>query len=534
MTWNLIALNIRALFSRMFMRSRNQKRNPVIMVLIALLAVYVIGAFLGLSGMIFWGLNGQLFAMGLGWLYFSLMGIAIFASCFISTVFAAQAQLFNAKDNELLLSLPVRPSAILTGRLASLLLLEYLFDALIAVPAFVIWVMFQPVTAAGIVFFLVVFLTVPLLALAFASLFAWVIALITSRLRNKNVITIVLWAAFFYFYFKFFLNIQGNLNRLLAMGAELSEAIRKSLFPVYHLGLAIAEGNAVSLLIYLICAVAPFVLAVLILSANFIRIATTNRGAAKIKYTEKALKVSGVRAAFTKKELRHFWANPMYIMNSALGGAFMLVGAVILAINRTAALDFLSQLNKIGLDLSPATLVILALGMISALNLVSAPSVSLEGKNLWIAKSLPVPAIDVLMAKVQMHLLVCGVPAVISGLICALTLKVTPLEFFLALVIPALLTLLTALFGVVVNLQFPKFDWINELQPIKQGVSVLLTMLGVFAFIAALAALYVVLSGVVAAEVYMALCAALFALLSGALYGYLKTGGSRRFEALSN
>lgn len=534
MIWNLIVLNIRALFSRMFMRSRNQKRNPAITVLIVLLAIYVVGVFLSLSAMIFLELNKQFFAIGLGWLYFSLMGIAIFASCFVGTVFAAQPQLFNARDNELLLSLPVRPSAILTGRLASLLLLEYLFDALIAVPAFVIWVTFQPVTAAGIVFFLIVFLTVPLLALALASLFAWVVALFTSRLRNKNIITIVLWAAFFYLYLKFYLNIQVNLRRLLAMGLGLSDVIRKSLFPAYHLGLAIAEGSAVSLLIYLICAVAPFILVVLILSANFVRIATTNRGAAKIKYTEKALKVSGVRAAFTKKELRHFWSNPMYIMNSALGGVFMLIGAVILAINRSVALDFLAHLNNMGLELSPASLVILTLGMISALNLVSAPSVSLEGKNLWIAKSLPVPAIDVLMAKVQMHLLVCGIPAVVSGLICALVLPVTPLEFFLALVIPALLTLLTALFGVVVNLQFPKFDWINELQPIKQGVSVLLTMLGVFAFIAALAVLYFVLSAVLAVELYMTFCAALFAILSGLLYGYLRTGGSRRFEALSN
>jgi ABC-2 type transport system permease protein len=121
------------------------------------------------------------------------------------------------------------------------------------------------------------------------------------------------------------------------------------------------------------------------------------------------------------------------------------------------------------------------------------------------------------MAKVQMHLLVCGVPAVVSGLICALTLQLSPLEFFLALAIPALLTLLTALFGVVVNLQFPKFDWINELQPIKQGVSVLLTMLGVFAFIAALAALYVALSAVLSVQLYMAICAVAFALMSGAL-----------------
>jgi ABC-2 type transport system permease protein len=536
MTRNLIALNIRALFSRMFLRNRNQKkRSPAITVLVILLAVYVVGAFMSLSAMTFLGLNKQLFSMELGWLYFSFMGIGIFTLCFVGSVFAAQTQLFNAKDNELLLSLPIRPSAILTGRLASLLLLEYLFDVFIALPAFVIWVMYQPVTAAGIVFFILTVLTVPLLSLALASFFAWLIALLTSRMRNKNILTIILWLAFFYLYFRAVSSLSGHLNQLVAAGIQMADAIKTTFFPAYHLGVAIADGNAVSFLIYLACVVVPFVLMVLILSANFIRIATANRGAAKIKYKEKALKVSGVRTAFTNKELRHFWSNPMYILNSALGGAFMLVGAVVLVINRAAVFAYLDKFNKSGLPLSAATLVILALGVISALNFVSAPSISLEGKSLWIAKSLPVPTMDVLMAKVQMHMLVCGIPAFVAALICAVALQVSALEFFLILVIPVLLTFLVALFGVVINLQFPKFDWINELQPIKQSVSVLLTMFGGWAFLAALILLYVfVLSSLLAVELYLVLCAALFAVLCGVLYGYLRKGGSRRFEALNN
>jgi ABC-2 type transport system permease protein len=535
MTGKLIALNIRALFSRMFLRSKNQKkRNPAVMALIVLLALYVIGALLVLFGGMFLQLNKPLFSAGLGWFYFSIMGIGIFAFCFIGSVFAAQTQLFAAKDNELLLSLPVKPSAILTGRLASLLLLEYVFAAFIAVPAFVIWAIFQPLTVVGVVFFVVAVLVLPLASLAVASLFAWLIALLTSRMRNKNILTLVLSLVFMGLYFWVFSNLTGRMNQLIANGAAIADAVRNALFPAYHLGLAIQEGSIVSMLIFVICMIAPFVLMVAILSANFVRIATTNRGAAKIKYTEKALKVSGVRSAFVKKELRHFWSNPMYILNSSLGGVFMVIGAVLLVFNRGAVLGYLENFNKAGLALSPATLICVALSVISALNFVSAPSVSLEGKNLWIAKSLPVQPLDVLMAKVQMHVLVCGIPALVAGLICAVALQVNPLQFFLILAVPLLLTFLSALFGVVINLQFPKFDWINELQPIKQSASVMLTMFGAWAFVAALIVLYAfVLSGVMNVELYMTLCAALFAIVCGILYGYLRTGGSRRFAALN-
>lgn len=537
MTGNLIALNIRALFSRMFLRNRTQKkRSPLVTVLIVLLALYVTGSLMLMFGVIFYQINKPLFEMGFGWLYFSIMGIGIFAFCFVGSVFSAQAQLFAAKDNELLLSMPVKPSAILTGRLASLLVLEYLFEAFIAVPAFVIWLMNQPVTALNVLFFIIAVLVLPLAALAFASLFAWLIALITSRMRNKNVLTLVLSLAFFYLYFKFITSISGHINQLIMQNSgKIADAIQQSIFPAYHLGLAIERGSFLSLLIYLICIIAPFIVMIFILSSNFVKLATTNRGAAKIKYKEKALKAAGVRTALTFKELRHFWSNPMYILNAALGGVFMLVGAVVLVINRDVVLIFLDHFNKTGIPLSPITLVIMALSILSALNFVSAPSISLEGKNLWIAKSLPVPTIDIIMAKVQMHLVVSGIPAVVSGLISAIALQVNPIDFFLILVIPLLLTLMVSLFGVVMNLQFPKFDWINELQPIKQSVSVLITMFGTAALIAALTILYAfVLSNVFVLELYLTLCAALFAVLSGILYNYLRTSGSRRFEALNN
>lgn len=535
MTGKMIALNIQALFARMFLKSKNQKkRNPIVTVLIALLVVYVFAAFIFMFGASFYALNKPFFSMDLGWFYFSVMGIGIFAFGFIGCIFAAQAQLFSARDNELLLALPLKPRDILTGRLASLLLLEYLFTALIAIPAFVIWVIYQPVTVVSVLFFFIVILTIPLAALALASFFAWLIAIATSRMRNKNILTLIFSLLFMGLYFWAFSNLTGRMNELVLRGVEIAAAVRSSLFPFYQLGVAIAQGNGLSLLIYLICAIAPFVLMVLILSTNFIKIATTNRGAARIKYTEKALKVSGVRTAFVNKELRHFFGNPMYILNSALGGVFMVVGAIILAVKQDLALDFIAQINKTGLNLSAATLVCAILSMISALNMVSAPSISLEGKNLWIAKSLPVRPFDILMSKVETHILVCGIPALVAGLICALVLQVSALQLLVILIVPLLMTILSAFFGVTINLQFPKFDWINELQPIKQSVSVLITMFGTFAFVAALAVLYVVvLSSVMSAEIYMLLCAALLAILNTLFYSYFKKGGSRRFEALA-
>ena len=46
----------------------------------------------------------------------------------------------------------------------------------------------------------------------------------------------------------------------------------------------------------------------------------------------------------------------------------------------------------------------LFLGFLFLMTTISAPSVSIEGKNLWIAQSLPVPAAEILKAKLTLHI----------------------------------------------------------------------------------------------------------------------------------
>ncbi|MDR1299890.1 MAG: hypothetical protein LBJ84_06560, partial [Oscillospiraceae bacterium] len=94
-------------------------------------------------------------------------------------------------------------------------------------------------------------------------------------------------------------------------------------------------------------------------------------------------------------------------------------------------------------------------------------------------------------------------------------------------------TLFIAFEGVALNLAFPKLDWINELQPAKQGISVLITMFGSMAVALCLAALYIfALGGALPPEMYMLLCAAAFTVVSAALYAYIRRAGARRFESL--
>ena len=90
-----------------------------------------------------------------------------------------------------------------------------------------------------------------------------------------------------------------------------------------------------------------------------------------------------------------------------------------------------------------------------------------------------------------------------------------------------------ALLGVVTNLRFPKFDYINETAVIKNSMSVMITMFASWGVLAAPVILYVAtLDGVIGLTAYLYICAALLAAACAAMYVYLGRGGARRFDAL--
>ena len=537
MVLSLVRINITAMFAGIFKKYRaGKKASKTKIVLIVLLAVYAVGALMFSVGATFYQVCNVFFSAGLGWFYFALAGILVFALCFIGGVFMVQSQLFNARDNELLLSMPIKPSAILAGRLFALLISEYLFEAFIMIPVFVVLMIrgyISQLPAIGIVFFFAAVVLLPLFALAVGCLFGWLIALISSRMRGKNVITLALSLAFLGAYFWGYSKMMGYMTALQEKGAEIAEAVRRAVYPAYHLGVAIAEGKAASFLIFAACAVLPFLVMYALLSASFIKVATSERGARKVEYREKASRAAGARMSLLKRELSNLWATPMYILNTMLGAVALLVLAAVLIVRPELIMSSFEPGTGLlsFFDVRLAGVIVLA--ALCAINDVSAPSISIEGKTLWIIKSLPLTARDILMSKVALHLLVCGAPALIAGVVCIAVLPgVTALQAVLMLITPASVTLMFALLGVTLNLAFPRFDWINKIQPIKQGMSCMLTMFGGMALVAALAIVAFLLRRSIALDVYLLICTAVFIAASAALYVYLIGAGCRKFEEL--
>lgn len=532
----LLRTRLKALGAMWFAGIRRGKRPSAgRTVLIALLAAYLVGCFLFMFGGLFSSLCLPLQAAGLSWLYFALALLTAFALCFIGSVFTAQKQLFEAKDNDLLFAMPIPGSYILGSRMLMLLVLDYVFELLVLGPAGVVWTYRCGATAWGVLAFVLGFLFLPLLCLSFTCLFGWLLSVVTARVRNKSAVGTVLSLAFLGAYFYGFSHMNGYLTALIQNGAQVGASVRSAVYPAWAFGAAVTGGGVLPLLGFLGCCAAPFALVWAVLSRTLAAVATEKRGARRIRYREKAVRTRSAARALVWKDVRRFTCNSMVLMNTALGSFFLLAGAVAAVIFRSRAAALLAAVPSFSGQ--AGLLVCGLLCMMAATNTVSASSVSLEGKNVWIAQSIPVPAAVILRAKVRAHALLTE-PAVAAAALSAggvlLSLKaMSPVFFPLLLLAPLLTARFCAYLGVTMNLRFPRLDYENEVAVVKQGVSLLLTLMLSLLLVAAPALAYVfLLNGVVAPGLYALLFSAL--LLGGCAWmdRGLRRGGADRFEAL--
>lgn len=209
----------------------------------------------------------------------------------------------------------------------------------------------------------------------------------------------------------------------------------------------------------------------------------------------------------------------------------LLAAGIALLIKGRALAQLLDGVFGAGADIVPV-LLSAALCLLASMNDMAAPSVSLEGRQLWLAQSLPVTPWQALRAKLDVQLVLTGVPMLFCALCAVITLPGGAAEMALAVVVALLYTLLSALAALALGLKMPNLTWTNETTPIKQSGSVMLALFANWFYAIALGGLYFLCGRYLSAAAYLALAAAITAAVCALLLRWVKQRGTRIFAAL--
>ncbi len=472
-------------------------------------------------------LSATLAAQGLTWVYFAFMGTMATVLGIIGSIFTAKTKLYEAKDNDLLLSMPIPAGVILAVRTVGLYLFTLLFESLIFLPALVAFLVTAGFSASVLVGSLLVWLIMPFFALAVCCILGWVLAWIAAKLPAKNLLTVFFSVSFFALYFMGYSKINDLLTYVMTNGGVVGSAMKKWLYPFWKLGLASA-GDWLAMLLFAAMFLGVFALVYFIIAKTYLRLATANRGGRKAKYKGEGYRQSSATFTLVKKELLRVVKNPMVAMNCLLGSIFFLILPFIPLFSR----DLRMLAGMLPSDELLAMLVAALLCVTASMNMLSAASISLEGENLWIVRSLPLPTEKILLAKGLTHWLVTAIPAAISAIALAIVLKIGVGYAVAMLLLALLFSAFAAVMGLIINLKMPNLHWTNELVAVKQSASALLSMFAEWAAVALLAGGYFLFGRYLFAGGYFLVCIAVLLATCSLLAVWTYKRGVKIFEGL--
>ena len=513
----------------------NQKKNtPRSKAATALLFVLFVLIMVGVMGGMFAFLAVQLCQpmsmVGVGWLYFAIMGLLGILLGTFGSVFNTFAGLYLGKDNDLLLSMPVPIRSILTARLLGVYLMGLMYSAVVVLPALIVYWVTASFTVQAVICGLVWMLLISVIVLILSCLLGWVVAKLSVRLKGKSYLTVLLALVFIALYYFVYFKAQTLIRDVVSNAVLYGEAVKGKAKIVYYFGRA-AEGGWAELLLTAAVVLGLFALTCWVLAKTFLKIATATPTETKSVYREKTARARSADAALLGKEFTRFSKSATYMLNNGLGILFLVALSVFLLIKGgellTMVENFLPQFPGIG-----AIITVSMICMLSSTIIAAAPSVSLEGKSIWLLHSLPVRAAQVLKAKYRMQLILCGLPTLLAALCAAIVMPGEALLKLLTVAAAAAFALCFSLLCLFFGLKMPNLSWTNEITPIKQGGAVLLAMLGGSGVSLIPVALYFLVFDSPDPKLFLAVEAAVYLVLAVLLQLWFKKRGAECFEAL--
>ena len=506
---------------------------------IALYALLMVGLLGGMFALMAVGLCGPLVEGGMGWLYYLLMGlIAVFLGTF-GSVFSTYSSLYLSKDNDLLLSLPIPVRCVMASRLLGVYLLGLMYAAVVIVPGVIVYWLTAPVTAGTIVggvlmvlivSVIVMVLIVSVIVMVLSCLLGWVVARISLKLKNKSFITVLLSLLFLAAYYFVYYKAQALITLLVENAAVYGMKIRGSAYLLYLFG-SVGAGDWLAMGIVTVTQAALLALTLWGIARSFLKIATATGSVKKVRFEHRAVRAQSVQRALFGKELRRFAASPNYMLNCGLGILMLPVAGIVLLIKGGALGRMLADVFSGNVGVVPV-LMCAAVCLLASMNDMAAPAVSLEGRNLWLVQSLPVVPWQALRAKLDVQLVLTGVPVLFCALCMVIALPGSALEKTLLVIVALLYTLLSALAALALGLKMPNLTWTNETTPIKQSGCVMLSLFANWFYALALGGLYFLCGNALSAAAYLAIFAVVTAAGSALLLHWVKQRGTRIFAAL--
>ncbi len=434
-------------------------------------------------------------------------------------IFRAGAVIFAKSGYDILISMPVRKSSIVISRFVLLYVDELIFTSAIMLSGTVVYGICMKPSFGFYVYSVLATLLVPIIPLLISLLLGTLVSAVSSRMKHKSLVEAALGvgiviAALLLSFFGGAL--EGADDSVIAdFASQIAKAVEKIYPPAAWVGDAMLGNGAFCFVLYSVISILLMISSIFVTVKLFEKImravfVSVSGGTYKL---EKQRGKSPLKA-LTVREFRRYFASSVYVVNTVTGPILALAVTLGLCIFGAESVgELLPNANT-------KLLLAIAVGTCISMAPTTSVSVSMEGKQIDIIKSLPISTRTWLNSKLMLYFILAFPFYIISEAVALAVLKPDFTEALVILLFPLANALLCGIFGLLVNLKLHTFDWDREEYVVKQSApaaigcfSGLLT--GVLAFLLS------VLLPAAFSEYALLILSAVMLTVSAALYGYI-------------
>lgn len=465
-----------------------------------------------------------------------LFSISVSIFALLECIYKSQGILFEAKDNDLLFSMPLQKKTIISARLIKLLTFEYIFDFIFFVPAIIVYAQLEQTSWQYWVTSFVMLMVLPVFPTVIGSAIGYLIKIFSNKFKKRKIIQTIttLCSTLVVMYFAF--NLQNILLNLANNANSIDKVLSKFYYPIKLYISLVNAFNIKDLAILILINIVISIAFIAIFSISYFKvISKSSEISKKTKYKLKK-KINSQLTALIMKDFKRFLASPVYIVNAGFGLIILFIVSICVCVNFEGTVNlvcsnFAQQNLSIDFEyiikLIPMGFLVM-IAFVIPLSMVSSAAISIEGKSLEFTKTLPVSGKKILLAKVLMSDLIIIIPTIICAVMLAIRFNFDIINAVQIIIACIVLANFTSILGLIINLIFPKMDAKNDTEVVKQSVSTLVATFSGMLVFGIIIILWITLNTFINFELFIFIIIVAFAVLNIIEYKILTTYGIKK------
>ena len=277
----------------------------------------------------------------------TIFALGVSMLCLMEGIYKSGTLLFNCKDDNLLMSMPISKRTILFIRMFKFYVFELLYNSLFILPVMLVYAYYMSPEVEYYLVSFVSLLLLPIIPIIISCIIGFIITYLSSHFKGKNIIQTILTIVFIFIFMYFMFRSEMLVSNFISNALSINNYIVKLYYPVGTYILLVNNFDVMTLITYILIHILIIIITLFVLSKIYFKV---NSNSKKVIIDNKnknyIIKTNSKAKAFIKKELNRFFSTPVFITNAGFGLVLFIIGCILFSLKFDMIVTSILEMNS--------------------------------------------------------------------------------------------------------------------------------------------------------------------------------------------